>query len=79
MSPELASNFVFGAGIGLLAWSLRRNLANLDTKLDGLTAKVDLMATADKQTQVRLTELDVRLNHVEDELAAVKTTLNELR
>lgn len=72
MSNELLAQLVTGCVTGLLFWSLNRNVATLDSKLDGLSEKVDVLTATDNQMQVRLAELHVRLTHVELELAKLR-------
>lgn len=66
------SQLAVGAVMGLLYWSLSRNVAAIDAKLDGLSSKVDALTATDNQMQVRLAELHVRLTHVELELAKLR-------
>lgn len=77
MSPEVLSQLAVGAVMGLLYWSLNRNVATLDGKLDGLAVKVDALTATDNQMQVRLAELHVRLMHVELELAKLRDARGE--
>lgn len=72
MTPEVLSQLAVGAVMGLLYWSLSRNVAAIDGKLDGLAVKVDALTATDNQMQVRLAELHVRLMHVELELAKLR-------
>ena len=72
MSNELLAQLVTGGVTALLFWSLNRNVATLDGKLDGLAAKVDTLTATDNQMQVRLAELHVRLTHVEVELQKLR-------
>lgn len=68
MTPELLSQWAGTAIVGLLVWSLSRNVVAVDKKLDGLAVKVDSLTVTDGKMQVELTELRVRLTHVEVEL-----------
>lgn len=74
MSNELLAQLVTGGVTGLLFWSLNRNVATLDAKLDGLAVKVDALTATDNQMQVRLAELHVRLTHVELELQKLRAS-----
>ena len=79
MTPEVVSQVAIGGVLGLLYWSLNRNIASLDTAIRGIASKVDDLHRAETQMQVKVAELSVRLGHVEAMVAATEVELQKLR
>lgn len=79
MTPEVVSQLAVGAVMGLLYWSLNRNLVSLDSTLKDMAAKVDALHKAETAMQVRVAELAIRLGHVEALVANTEVELQKLR
>lgn len=79
MTPELLSQWVGTVFMGLLFWSLNRNVAALDVKLGELAGKVDSLHRAERDVSVRVAELAIRVQHTEAMLAHVELELEKLR
>ncbi len=54
-----------GVVISLFAWSLKRNVGDVDKKLTLLDAKVDSLAARDNHKEVRLATIEIRLAALE--------------
>lgn len=65
--------------MGLLFWSLNRNVAALDAKLGDMASKVDSLHRAERDVSVRVAELSIRVQHTEAMLAHVELELAKLR
>lgn len=65
--------------MGLLFWSLNRNVAALDAKLGDMANKVDSLHRAERDVSVRVAELSIRVQHTEAMLAHVELELAKLR
>lgn len=79
MTPELLSQWAGTAVMGLLFWSLNRNVAALDAKLGDMANKVDSLHRAERDVSVRVAELSIRVQHTEAMLAHVELELAKLR
>ena len=79
MSPELLSQWAGTAVVGLLVWSLGRNVAAVDAKLSEMSGKVDALHKSERDIQVRVAELSVRVTHTEAMLANVEVQLAKMR
>lgn len=79
MTPELVSQWAGTAVMGLLFWSLNRNVAALDVKLGDLGSKVDALHRAERDVSVRVAELAIRVQHTEAMLAHVEVEMAKLR
>jgi type II secretory pathway component PulJ len=79
MTPEVLSQLAVGAVMGLLYWSLNRNVSALDEHIKAMAAKVDDLHRAETAMQVRVAELSVRMQHTESMLAGIELELEKLR
>jgi predicted nucleic acid-binding Zn-ribbon protein len=86
MSAEILSQWAGTAAIGLLVWSLKRNVDGLDKRMDSIegrigsmASKVDELHKAETAMQVRVAELSVRMQHTESMLAGIELELEKLR
>ncbi len=79
MTPELVSQLAVGAVMGLLYWSLNRNVALLDGHIRSMVAKVDELHKTETGLQLKVAELTVRVQHTEAMLARIEIDLERLR
>ncbi len=64
---DLASFIQLAAGVVIsgFAWSLKRNVDGVDTKLTLIDAKVDALGARDNHKEVRLATIEIRLAALE--------------
>lgn len=65
--------------MGLLFWSLNRNITGLDASLKDVASKVDALHKAETVMQVKVAELAIRVQHTEAMLAGIELELEKLR
>jgi hypothetical protein len=66
-----------GTALGFVGWLLSRAVSGIDSKLERLDSKMDLMAKADAETMAKLVEHGVRIGTAEREIEGMRSHLSD--